>query len=198
AGQSVVLGTGVPLTASATLAGGDSEGGTLTFTLYDPQGQLVSGATQTVQVSGNGTYTTPPGYLPTTAGAYQWVVSYSGDRDNQGAGPVNAGTPEVAVGPGETVGGTALYLVGGNTNDQVTVTPSGVSRTGSSGTQVNAKLNGVDYGSRTYGQSFTAIYVVGFDGNDSIKMDANLTIATVISEGNGNDVIELGNGSNTV
>ena len=42
--------------------------------------------TETVTVSGNGTYTTPTGYtLPTTGtvtGTYQWVATYSGDANN--------------------------------------------------------------------------------------------------------------------
>src|SRR5262249_26158589 len=89
-----------------------------------------SGATQTVQVSGNGTYTTPTGNLPTSAGAYQWAVSYSGDRDNQGAGPVNAGTPEVAVGPGVAIVGSALYLVGATSMIMSTSRPAAPARRG--------------------------------------------------------------------
>ena len=42
--------------------------------------------TETVTVSGNGTYTTPIGFtLPTSGtviGTYQWVATYSGDANN--------------------------------------------------------------------------------------------------------------------
>ena len=42
--------------------------------------------TETVAVTGNGTYTTPTGYtLPTTGtvtGTYQWDATYSGDTNN--------------------------------------------------------------------------------------------------------------------
>ena len=42
--------------------------------------------TETVNANGDGTYTTPIGYtVPTTGtvtGTYQWVVSYSGDGNN--------------------------------------------------------------------------------------------------------------------
>ncbi len=53
------------LNDSATLAGGYNETGSLTLTLYAPHGTTVD--TETVTVSGNGTYTTPAGdTLPTT------------------------------------------------------------------------------------------------------------------------------------
>ena len=46
--------------------------------------------------------------------------------------------------------------------------------------------------------SLTAIDIVGFNGNDNITMPGTLTINVVLSEGNGNDNIQLGNGSNTL
>ena len=74
------------LTDSATLAGGYNPTGTINFTLYDPDGTTVVD-TETVSVSGNGSYSTPTGYtLPTTGtvtGTYQWVASYSGDGNNE-------------------------------------------------------------------------------------------------------------------
>ena len=73
------------LTDSAVFAGGNNPTGTLTFKLYAPGGVTVVD-TETVTVNGNGTYSTLHGYtLPTTgsvAGTYQWVVSYSGDANN--------------------------------------------------------------------------------------------------------------------
>src|SRR5205085_1396088 len=67
----VMLGSGTKLTDSAALSGGSYETVTITFKLYDPSNNLVD--TETVMVHGNGTYTTPTGYLPTAAGTYQWV-----------------------------------------------------------------------------------------------------------------------------
>ena len=56
--------TPAKLTDSATLSGGSSPTGTITFTLY--QGSTLVD-TETVTVTGNGTYTTPTGYtLPTS------------------------------------------------------------------------------------------------------------------------------------
>ncbi len=136
--------------------------------------------------------------LPTLAATYQWVIAYSGDPNNKGAGTTKGNTPEVAVGPGATVVGSALYLVGGNSNDQVHVKPLGVSLTGATGIQVDANLNHLDLDHLMYPQAFTTLYIIGFNGNDEIHLDEHLTIATVVSVGNGNDHLELGNGNNIV
>ena len=86
---------------SGTLTGGFNPTASLTFTLYAPDGTTVVD-TETVTVSGNGTYSTPTGYtLPTTglvAGTYQWVVSYSGDPNNDPASTTKGDEP-VAVAP---------------------------------------------------------------------------------------------------
>ena len=80
----VTLGSNpVTLTDSATLAGGNSPTGTITFTLLLGS---TKEDTETVTVNGNGAYTTPTGYtLPgsgTVTGTYQWNASYSGDANN--------------------------------------------------------------------------------------------------------------------
>ena len=79
-GGTVVVGSGTPLTDSATLSGGQGPTGTITFQLTGPGNTVVD--TETVAVNGNGTYNTPTGYLPTAVGTYQWVASYSGDASN--------------------------------------------------------------------------------------------------------------------
>jgi hypothetical protein len=81
---SVTLGTStVTLTDSAVLSGGYHETGTITFTLFLGSTKV---DTETVTVTGNGTYTTPTGYtLPssgTVTGTYQWDATYSGDGNN--------------------------------------------------------------------------------------------------------------------
>ena len=50
-------GTGVPVTASATLSGPTYMTGTITFVLRDPSGAVVD--TETATVNGPGTYSTP-------------------------------------------------------------------------------------------------------------------------------------------
>jgi hypothetical protein len=74
---------------SFTLSGATANaGGTVTFNLYDPNDATCSGApalTQTVNVSGNGTYnTTNTTFLASTEGTWRWLVTYSGDANNQG------------------------------------------------------------------------------------------------------------------
>ncbi len=90
-GGSVVLGGSGTLTDSATLTQGDNPTGTIIFTLFAPGGTTVVD-TQTVTVNGNGTYSTPTGYVPTTAGTYQWTVNYSGDSNNNPAGAASLST----------------------------------------------------------------------------------------------------------
>ena len=97
----VTLGTSsVTLKDTAVLSGGYYETGSITFTLYLGS-TLVD--TETVSVSGNGSYTTPTGYtLPTTGtvtGTYQWDASYSGDTNNNSASENNAAAEQVVVSP---------------------------------------------------------------------------------------------------
>jgi Ca2+-binding RTX toxin-like protein len=104
----------------------------------------------------------------------------------------------VVLAPGVTVIGSQLYLVGGNTsNDLVQVNPAGSSNTGSTGVKLNARLNGVNIRT-TYSQSFTTIDVFLQGGNDNIQLAGSLTINAVVTAGNGNDNVQLGNGDNTV
>ncbi len=74
----------------ATLSGLTSNGGgTVTFNLYSPSDATCSGApayTQTVDVNGNGTYsTTNTTFLAKDEGTWRWQVSYSGDANNEGS-----------------------------------------------------------------------------------------------------------------
>ncbi len=71
--------------ATITLATSHA-GGTITFSLFDPNSTNCSGTpayTQTVTVSGNGTYvTTNTTFLATIKGTWDWLVTYSGDSNN--------------------------------------------------------------------------------------------------------------------
>ncbi len=88
------------LNDTAALSGGYYETGTITFTLYLGN-TLVD--TETVSVTGNGSYTTPSGYtLPTTGtvtGTYQWDASYNGDTNNTAVSDDNASDEQVMVSP---------------------------------------------------------------------------------------------------
>ncbi|ASN51130.1 hypothetical protein [Sinomonas sp. R1AF57] len=70
-----------------TLSGGfGTPGGSITFNLYAPTDATCSGTpalTQTVPVSGNGTYsTTNSTFHAATAGTWRWASTYSGDANN--------------------------------------------------------------------------------------------------------------------
>jgi hypothetical protein len=75
---------------SATLTGltGNAHG-TVSFNLYAPSDATCSGApalTQTVNVSGAGTYTTTnTSFVAESVGTWRWQVVYSGDSNNTGA-----------------------------------------------------------------------------------------------------------------
>jgi choice-of-anchor A domain-containing protein/uncharacterized repeat protein (TIGR01451 family) len=99
----VTLGTNlVTLKDSATLSGGNSPTGTITFELFY-NGGTTPVHTETVAVNGDGTYTTPAGYaLPTTGstvtGTYQWDALFSsGDARNTAASDFDASDEQVTV-----------------------------------------------------------------------------------------------------
>jgi hypothetical protein len=194
-----VIGTGTGFVASGTLSGGYYETGTITFTLYGPTNTIVD--TETVTPNGNGNYNTPSPFVPTVPGTYQWVVSFAGDGNNNSFSTSKGNTSEVAVGPGATIVCSALYLVGGTTNDQVNVQQVGKSNTGSTGIVVSGQLNGANLNpptQYTYNSAPATIYIVLFDGNDQICMEPTLTIPAVVGVGKGNDQIQLGQGNNFV
>src|SRR5262249_39870495 len=109
AGGTIVIGSGAKLADSATLSGGFNPTGRITFPLTGPGGTTVD--TETVTVNGDGTYTTPNGFLPTAVGTYQWVAAYSGDTNNNpvssrlGDEPetVTPASPSIDTQPGPTV-----------------------------------------------------------------------------------------------
>ena len=91
ASAAVALGGAVRDTAH--VSGGAALTGTITFRLYgrgDPDCSEDPIFTSTVQVAGNDDYVSEP-YIPTGAGVYRWVATYSGDERNQGAGPTPCG-----------------------------------------------------------------------------------------------------------
>jgi hypothetical protein len=73
-----------------TLSGATSNaGGTITFNLFAPTDATCSGTpalTRTVNVSGNGTYsTTNTTFIASTEGTWRWESTYSGDASNKPA-----------------------------------------------------------------------------------------------------------------
>ena len=81
------------LNDSATLSGGFNPTGTITFKLFGVNDQTCGGTpifTNTVPVSGNGTYSTSAGFTTAAAGTYHWIATYSGDVSNNGVSSICA------------------------------------------------------------------------------------------------------------
>ena len=88
-------GVGGPVYDTAHLSGGVAAFGSITFSLYGPEDATCSAppAFTTISlVSGNGDYRSEP-FIPSHAGTYRWVASYTGDAMNINAGPTPCGEP---------------------------------------------------------------------------------------------------------
>ncbi|MEA2372874.1 MAG: hypothetical protein QOH12_3268 [Solirubrobacteraceae bacterium] len=119
----------------ATLTGGSSPTGTVTFALFGPNNPTCTGAaafTATVSVNGAGNYDSPH-FTTALAGTYQWVASYSGDAANNSAGPTSCADPSEAVIVGKFIAAISTtasptVATGGQIHD--TATLNGRSPTG--------------------------------------------------------------------
>lgn len=83
ASAGVIAGSG-SVSDRATIAGGYSPTGSITFKLYGPNDSSCGAAavfTSTVQVSGNGSYNSGS-FTPTQPGTYNWIATYNGDANN--------------------------------------------------------------------------------------------------------------------
>jgi len=89
--------TGSVLNDSAAISGGYFPTGTITFTLRSPANAVVD--TESVAVNGNGTYSTPVGYIATGPGTYQWTATYSGDGNNDAVASTLGAEPVSITGP---------------------------------------------------------------------------------------------------
>ena len=118
----MTAGRGV-LTDSATLSGGFNPTGTITFTLFAPNGTVVD--IEQVGVNGDGTYSTPHGFLPPAGlpGTYQWVATYSGDPNNTSVASAFGSEPEVAMAAPVQIISKRLFIasnLGGHVHPAVT------------------------------------------------------------------------------
>jgi hypothetical protein len=108
---------GGPVSDTAHLSGGTNPTGTITFRLYGPDDASCSGApafTSPVGVSGNGDYSSGS-FTPPAAGTYRWRATYTGDADNDSAGPTGCGAN------GETVDVRATVVTPATPNLSTTV-----------------------------------------------------------------------------
>jgi hypothetical protein len=89
------------VTDTATLAGGQAPGGSITFVLY-AAGDTTCAApvftSDAIAVSGNGAYTSSPAFVPPAVGTYRWRAFYSGDGSNAAiAGACGASRESVTI-----------------------------------------------------------------------------------------------------
>src|SRR5207245_1717955 len=95
--------------------------GTISFTLYSDAGCTVSVFTSSATVTGNGDYSSGP-FTATQAGTYHWRASYSGDGNNNAAGPTACADPAEAVvvtkaAPALTTTASGSVAAGGSVTD---------------------------------------------------------------------------------
>jgi hypothetical protein len=73
---------GVVLNDTATLTGGNSPTGSVTFKLFPPSDATCSGTPVYTEVDPSAPYATSPGYTSLVAGTYRWTADYAGDANN--------------------------------------------------------------------------------------------------------------------
>lgn len=120
ASASVLLGG--PVYDTATLAGGTTPTGTITFRLFGPDNATCAGSaafTTSATVAGNGSYTSAS-FTPAATGTYRWTAEYSGDgKNNAASSACNAANESVTVTP--FVAPTPTATLSGNVAGPVTV-----------------------------------------------------------------------------
>lgn len=124
-----VVPAGTEIHDTATLTGGAAPGGTLTFKLFGPNDDTCSAAPifdATIGFDGGGPHNSP-GFTPPAAGTYRWVVSYSGDRNNEPAGPTRCGDASETVElrkaqPDVATEASPRTTLGGQISDSATLT----------------------------------------------------------------------------
>ncbi|MEP7183981.1 MAG: hypothetical protein ABI886_17530, partial [Betaproteobacteria bacterium] len=118
-------GLGTAVTDQATLALGFNPTGSIIFRLYGPNDATCVNAavfvSNAITVSGNGTYTSAPGFTTVAAGTYRWRAFYSGDANNVAvAGACNDTGENVSIGqatPTIATTASATVKLGGTISD---------------------------------------------------------------------------------
>jgi Ca2+-binding RTX toxin-like protein len=133
-----------------------------------------------------------------TAGTFTITAAYGNTDGNYTASSTSlVQTVQIVQTPGVYVFGTTLYVIGANTSDYAAISPAGAKNDGSTGLSVSATLNGI-WSSKTFTQTFTAIVIVGFGGNDNFQLTGSLNMPTSVTEGNGNNYVLLAGGDDTI
>ena len=225
-GLATALATGTTV-ITATLGGVTSPGDTLTVTAAALQSIALSPTNPTVakgltqQFTATGTYS--DGSTANLTTQVTWVsgtpsvATISNTAGSQGlASTLATGTTAItatlsgitspsdtltvtaaALSPGVYAVGTTLYVVGANTSDYALISPWGSKLDGSTGLAVVATLNNA-ITAKTFSQTFTAIDIFGYGGNDVFLLIPTLTLPTTVVEGNGNNYLQLAGGNDSV
>ena len=129
------------------------------------------------------------------SGSFTVTAVYSGDANFTAS--TSPAYTESVLSPGVYAVGSTLYVVGANSSDYALISPSGSKPDGSTGLAVVATLNNA-YTAKTFSQTFTAIDVFGYGGNDNFQLSSTLTLPTTVVEGNGNNYLLLAGGNDSV
>ena len=182
---------GQPVTFTATVAGGLPSPYLPTGSVQFEINGVNAGSPVPLSASDTAVFsTTEP-----AAGSFTVTAVYSGDPNFSGS-PSSAYS-ETVLTPGVFVVGTTLYVVGANTCDYALILPWGSKLNGSTGLAVVANLDD-KWIAKAFTQTFTAIDVFGYGGNDNFVLSPTLTLPTTVIEGNGDNNLVLGSGNDTV
>ncbi len=129
-----------------------------------------------------------------TAGTRSITAAYTGDPNFLAS--TSSAASLVIYGPGAYAVGSTLLLVGASTSDYAQISPAGSKADGTTGLAIGATLNNT-WISKTFAQAFTAISIVGDNGNDNFQLADNLTQALTVTEGNGNNYIKAARGNDS-
>ena len=181
---------GINFIQTLTLIGGTAPYAALTVTNFNDTGTGFTADEITPNVAAGTVFIDG---TPTGAGTATFTVNVT---DNAGA-TLSQNYSLTAQTPGITVNGSVLEVVGGPTSNYIHISAVGASTNGNSGVLATATING-QYFADEFFQPFSSIQIQGFDGNDYILEDPGLTIPTDITEGNGNNVIQLAGGNDVI
>jgi Bacterial Ig-like domain (group 3)/Right handed beta helix region/RTX calcium-binding nonapeptide repeat (4 copies) len=184
---------GQPVTFTAIVAVVSPGGGVPQGSVVFKNGSTVLGTVPLAVVNGSDQAVLTSSSLPVGTDTVTATYVNSDGNDLGSSGSLS----QTILGPGVYAVGTQLLIVGANTSDYAQVSPTGSKSDGTTGLQVNSTLNNV-WSSKTFNQTFTAIYVFGYGGNDDFQLSGSLTLPTTVVEGNGNDYLQLAGGNDVV
>ena len=132
--------TGGSVVDKATISGGYSPTGTITWKLYNNSGCTGTAVftSSSQAVSGNSTYTSSP-YMTTAAGTYTWSFSYIGDVNNNSV---------------SACGGTGETLIVQNATALTNLTAPGTGTTNTADQRIVARRHAVRWHVKPCGQRF--------------------------------------------